>query len=342
MIKEAIEKIVGGKDLSLDEARLVMEEIMEGRATQSQIGSFLTALRMKGETPGEIAGCALGMRDKGERIKVSCPLLVDTCGTGGDGRGTFNISTTAAFVAAGAGLSIAKHGNRSVSSKSGSADVLEALGVKINLTPSEVEEIIQEVGIGFLFAPTFHKAMKYAAAPRKEIGIRSIFNILGPLTNPAGAKYQVVGVYHPRLTQLVAEVLAKLDVVAAFVVHGEGGIDEISVSGPTKVTYMENKRLKTFMITPEDFGLARSKLEKIKGGTPLENAAITRRVLLGKKGPARDVVVLNAGAAICAAGLAENLAKGVKMAQEAIDSGKALAKLNQLVEVSNRKLGVVR
>ncbi|MFZ7102856.1 MAG: anthranilate phosphoribosyltransferase [Peptococcaceae bacterium] len=341
MIREAIGKVTRKENLSLQEAAEVMAEIMGGEATESQIGSFLTALRMKGETPDEIAGCARVMRDKAEKITINHRILVDTCGTGGDGTGTFNISTTAAFVAAGAGLTIAKHGNRSVSSQSGSADVLEALGVKISLNPGEVAKVIEQIGMGFLFAPTFHKAMKHAAGPRREIGIRSIFNILGPLTNPAGAKYQVVGVYDARLTEIVAQVLDKLDVTAAFVVHGDGGLDEISVTGPTKVTLLQNGSIKTFMMVPEDFGFSRRKLADVRGGNAQENADITRRVLEGEKGAARDVVILNAAAAICAAGVVKDLAAGVAMAEETIDTGRALAKLAQLVELTNSRLGVV-
>ncbi|MDK2824345.1 MAG: anthranilate phosphoribosyltransferase [Clostridia bacterium] len=335
MIREAIRKVVRKEDLSLEEANGVMGQIMEGRATEAQIGSFLTALRMKGETPDEIAGCAQVMRDKAVAIKSRYSTLVDTCGTGGDGAGTFNISTTVAFVVAGTGLAVAKHGNRSVSSKSGSADVLEALGVKIDLSPREVEKVLDQIGLGFLFAPVFHQAMKYASAPRKEIGIRSIFNILGPLTNPARAKFQVVGVYDAGLTEVVAQVLDRLGVEGAYVVHGTGGLDEISTLGPSKVTYLNKGSIKTFTITPEDFGFIRRKLADIKGGDAFYNAEITKRVLRGEEGPIREIVVLNAATVISAAGLASDLQEGVKIAMETIDSGKAMEKLEKLIQVSN-------
>jgi len=335
MIREAISKVTKGENLTQKEANGVMNEIMEGNATDAQIGSFLTALKMKGETPEEITGCAQVMREKALPLRSRHSVLVDTCGTGGDGTGTFNISTTAAFVAAGAGLAVAKHGNRSVSSQSGSADVLEALGIKIDLAPNEVEQVLNKIGIGFLYAPNFHKAMKYAVGPRKEIGIRSIFNILGPLTNPARAQYQVVGVYDPKLTEIVARGLEGLGVEAAFVVHGAGGLDELSTLGPSKITQLNKGSIKTFEISPEDFGLPRSRLNSLKGGNAQHNAEITRKVLSGEKGPHRDIVVINAAAVFSAAGLTGSLEEGVKLAQNTIDSGQALDKLEELKEVSN-------
>jgi len=335
MIREAISRVTKGESLTQEEANKVMNEIMEGKATDAQIGSFLTALKMKGETSEEISGCAQVMRDKALPIKSRHSVLVDTCGTGGDGTGTFNISTTVAFVAAGAGLAVAKHGNRSVSSQSGSADVLEALGVKIDLAPNEVEQILDQIGIGFLYAPNFHKAMKYAAGPRKEIGIRSIFNILGPLTNPARARYQVVGVYDVGLTEVVARGLERLGVEAAFVVHGAGGLDELSTLGPSKLTQLNKGSIKTFEITPEDFGLSRSQINSIKGGSAQYNAEITRKVLSGEKGPHRDIVVLNAAAVFAITGFTEDLGEGVKLARDTIDSGKALDKLEEMKEASH-------
>ena len=336
MIREVINKIVRRENLSFTEARDVMEQVMEGKATPAQIGSLLTALRMKGETVEEIAGCAETMRTKALPITSKHSTLIDTCGTGGDGSGTFNISTTVAFVVAGAGLPVAKHGNRSVSSKSGSADLLEALGVKIDLSPSEVEIILNEIGIGFLYAPVFHQAMKHAIGTRREVGIRSIFNILGPLTNPARAKVQVLGVYDPDLTEIMAQVLERLGVESAYVVHGAGGLDEISTLGHTKISCLQQGSIKTFTIYPEDFGFARVTLQDLQGGDAHHNAQITRSVLAGKKGPYRDIVLLNAAAAFVAAGIAKDLAFGVKMAGNSIDSGQALEKLEQLIEATNR------
>lgn len=342
MIKEAIRKIVKGENLSFEEAGAVMRQVMEGRATDAQIGSFLTALNIKGETPEEIAACAQVMREKASPINSKHPFLVDTCGTGGDGTRSFNISTTVAFVVAGAGLPVAKHGNRSVSSRSGSADVLEALGVKIDLSPLEVEFILNKIGIGFLYAPVFHKAMKHAIGPRKEIGIRSIFNVLGPLTNPARAKYQVVGVYDARLTEVIAMVLDQLGVESACVVHGAGGMDEISIAGPTRITHLKKGSIKTYEIKPEDFGLSRRKLSDIRGGNAIYNAEITRRVLEGEKGPCREIVLLNAAAAIVAAGAAGDMHEGIKIAEQSIDSGSALGKLEELVMLSNSDLKNIR
>lgn len=334
MIKEAISKIVTGSDLTLAEARDVMSEIMLGEATLSQIGAFLTALRMKGETVNEIAGCAQAMRESAIAVKPRRSQLVDTCGTGGDGKGTFNISTTVAFVAAGAGLAVAKHGNRSVSSKCGSADLLQALGVNLELTPEQIAKCIDEVGIGFLFAPKLHPAMKHALGPRQEIGLRTIFNILGPLSNPANAKRQLLGVYDGNLTELMAEVLRTLSAEDAFVVHGADGLDELSTTGPNKISRLHNNRVETYHFDPEELGLPKANLSDLAGGTVEENVVITMALLKGERGPKRDVVLLNAAAALIVGGKITNFSEGLKMAAESIDSGKALRKLEQLVVFS--------
>jgi len=340
MIREAISRVIQRENLSFKETSEVMLKVMEGRATSAQIGSFLTGLRMKGETLEEILGCAQVMRDKSFPINSKHSILVDTCGTGGDGTGTFNISTTTIFVVAGAGLAVAKHGNRSVSSKCGSADVLEAMGVKIDLSPQEVELVLDEIGLGFLFAPVFHEAMKYAIGPRKEIGIRSVFNVLGPLTNPARAKFQVLGVYDPNLTEVIAQVLERLGVEGAYVVHGSGGLDEISTLGPTKITHLNKGSIKTYEIRPEDFGIPRRKLSDLQGDDASCNVQIIKRVLSGEKGPHREIVLLNAAAAISAAGAAKDLHEGVKIAAETIDSGKAMKKLEELVYMSHIDLSL--
>ena len=335
MIKEAIAKLIAATDLTEAEMTEVMHEVMTGAASPAQIGSFLTALRMKGETVEEITGAAKVMREKA--TKVDAPEgVVDTCGTGGDGSMTFNISTAAAFVASGSGLVVAKHGNRSVSSKSGSADVLRALGVNIEAEVSRVEECIREAGIGFLFAPMLHGAMKYAAPVRREIGIRSIFNILGPLTNPAGAKRQVIGVYDSALTDLLAKVLNNLGSERAFIVRGEDGLDEITLADETRVTELNAGSIRTYHIRPEDFGFQRCSPEDLLGGGPDENAEIIMGVLEGKKGPARDIVLLNAAAAITAGGLASKIEEGIAIAHGAIDSGEALTRLERLKEITNR------
>lgn len=338
MIKEAISRVISGHSLSDEEAGAVMEQVMEGGATDAQIGSFLTGLRMKGETAEEIFGCARVMRDKAVPFRTRRGKVVDTCGTGGDGTGTFNISTTAAFVVAGANLAVAKHGNRSVSSKSGSADVLKTMGVNMDLAPEEVERVFDRIGIGFLFAPVFHQAMKYAVGPRREIGIRSIFNILGPLTNPARAGFQVLGVYDERLTETMALVLHRLGAEGACVVHGAGGLDEISTLGPSKITRLKAGEIDTFYITPEEFGFPRRKLADIKGDDAAYNGEITRRVLNGEKGPAREIVLLNAAAAFLACGEAADLHEGVRLAAHVIDQGLAREKMEQLIAVSNSGL----
>lgn len=336
MIREAIAKVIERKNLTEDEMISAMREIMDGEATHAQIASFITALRMKGETVDEITGAARVMREKALRVKTKASQVVDTCGTGGDETFTFNISTAAAFVAAGAGLTVAKHGNRSVSSKSGSADVLRSLGVNIEAEVERVEECLDTIGIGFLFAPMMHGAMKHAIGPRREIGIRTIFNILGPLTNPAGAQYQVLGVYRSELTEALAEVLKNLGSVRAFVVSGNDGLDEITLTSETKVSELKDGVVNTYYIKPEDFGMTPCKLFELQGGDPDDNARIIREILGGAKGPKRDVVVLNAAAAIAATGMAKDIKGGIKPAEEAIDSGKAMEKLEGLIEITNR------
>ncbi len=336
MIKDAISKLIKNQDLTESEMIEVMNEIMTGAASPGQIGAFITALRIKGETVAEITGAARVMREKVTKIEVRDKKVVDTCGTGGDETMTFNISTAAAFVAAGAGLTVAKHGNRSVSSRSGSADVLKALGVNIEAEVKRVEECLKEIGIGFLFAPMLHGAMKYAAPVRREIGIRTIFNILGPLTNPAGARCQVIGVYDDSLTDILGKVLSNLGSEHAFVVRGEDGLDEITLAAETKVTELKNGTLRTYHIKPEDFGFKRCKLEDLKGGDPAQNAEIIRAILKGKKGPQQDIVLLNAAAAIAAGGMANSIEEGIAAARGSIDSGAALDKLNKLVEMTNK------
>ena len=335
-IKEAISRIVGGADLTEAETASVMGEIMTGGATGAQIAAFITALRIKGETVSEITGAARVMREKATRIKTPSGNVIDTCGTGGDSSMTFNISTASAFVAAGCGAIVAKHGNRSVSSRSGSADVLKALGVNIEANVKLVEECIAEAGIGFLFAPLLHGAMRYAAPVRRDIGIRTIFNILGPLTNPAGAKRQLLGVYDPALTDIMAKVLFNLGSEHAFVVRGEDGLDEITLTGETRVTELKDGVVRTYHIRPEEFGFERCAPEDLKGGDPETNAAIILDTLKGKKGPARDVVLLNSAAAVTAAGLSGSIAEGIALAHGSIDSGAALEKLEKLKRISGR------
>ncbi|MEK6690347.1 MAG: anthranilate phosphoribosyltransferase [Nitrospirota bacterium] len=334
MIKEAISILIEKIDLSEAEMAEAMREIMEGKATDAQIGAFLTALRLKGETIDEITGAAKVMREKALSIKAPAGT-VDTCGTGGDMAHTFNISTTAAFIVSGAGIPVAKHGNRSVSSKSGSADVLQALGVNIELPPEKIEKSLIEVGFGFLFAPFFHGAMKYALGPRREIGIRTVFNILGPLTNPAGAKYQVLGVYSSDLTETMAKVLGNLGCIHAFVVHGEDGLDEITITGKTKVSELKGGKVENYFIEPSDFGIKTGSIEDLLGGESKENAEITINILKGEKGPKRDIVLLNASAAIVASGKAKDLKEGIAIAERSIDSGAALRKLEGIKKVAS-------
>jgi anthranilate phosphoribosyltransferase len=334
-IREAIEKLVNRIDLSEADTTDVMTQIMTGEATPLQVASFLTALRMKGETVEEITGAAKVMRAKAHRIKVGSKTVLDTCGTGGDQKGTFNISTTVAFVVAGAGVSVAKHGNRSVSSQSGSADVLGVLGVKVDAPRDRVEECIAKIGIGFLFAPLLHEAMKYAVQPRRDIGIRTIFNLLGPLTNPAMASHQLLGLYSGDLVGTVAHVLKNLGSVRAMAAHGLEGLDEISLCGPTKVAELRDGVVKEYLIEPEQFGLNRCQLSDLHGGSADESGLIVRRVLDGAKGPTRDVILLNSGAALYVSGNATTIQDGMRLAAESIDSGKARQKLEQLVALTN-------
>jgi anthranilate phosphoribosyltransferase len=334
MIKEAINTLVSGQSLTFEQASGAMEEIMSGEATPAQIAAFVTALRIKGETADEIAGLASVMRARATPVNISRPAI-DIVGTGGDGSGSFNISTAAAFVAAGAGLRVAKHGNRAASSSCGSADVLEALGVKINLGAEAVAECIETIGIGFMFAPMFHPAMKHAAAPRREIGIRTVFNILGPLTNPARAEHMLLGVPSEELGKKIAAVLHRLGTKHSLVVHGRDGLDEISISGGSIVWEVsEDKSPYTYEISPENFGFKQASLAEIKGRTPEENAGALRRILDGQKGALRDVVVMNAAAALVAGNLTADLKDGVRLAEGAIDSGKAQEKLEKLVALS--------
>ena len=333
MIREAIAKLVGGESLSRDEAAGAMEEIMTGEATGAQIGAFLVALRAKGESVEEIAGLAKVMRNKARPVLTSRPV-VDTCGTGGDGAGTFNISTTAALVAAGAGLAVAKHGNRAVTSSCGSADVLEALGVNIALGPAEVGECLDRVGVGFMFAPLYHPAMKHANGARKELGIRTVFNILGPLTNPAGANAQVLGVPTVDLVEKMARVLLMLGARHSLVVHGDDGVDELSICGPSLVAEVRNGTIATYTVAPEDAGLARASRDDLCGGTAVENAVRVRGILEGSNGGARRVVLLNAAAALVAGDLAKDLREGVALAAEAIDGGGARSRLDELIALS--------
>ena len=340
MIKEAINKLVIGKDLDETLMVQVMNEIMSGETTPAQIGAFITALRIKGETIEEISGAAKVMREKSTKIFTDVAVsegevLMDTCGTGGDSSGTFNVSTTTAFVVAGAGIPVAKHGNRSVSSLCGSADVLEALGVNLELTPEQVGACVKEVGIGFLFAPMLHGAMKYAIGPRREIGIRTIFNVLGPLTNPAGANVQLLGVYSPDLCEKLAQVLGRLGSKRAMVVCGAGNVDELTVTGDTEVAELVDGKVRNYVVRPEDVGMQRSRLADLKGGdTAEESAEQLRGLLQGAKGPRRDMLLLNSGAALYVAGKVPDMKTGVELATEVIDSGAALAKLEALVSFS--------
>ena len=335
MIRESIDTVVSGQSLSMEDASLVMREIMEGEATPAQLGAFLTALALKGETTQEIAGMAKVMREMALQVKVDGELI-DTVGTGGDGKNTFNISTATAFVAAGAGLKVAKHGNRAASGSCGSADVLEALGVQIELSPEAVAQCVNEVGVGFMFAPAFHPAMRYAGPVRREIGIRTVFNILGPLTNPAGAQTQLLGVAFPELGGIMAEVLGFLGSHHAMIVHGHGGLDEISLSGDTSVWEVRGGEVEEWTLHVEDTGLPETTIEAIRGGTKEENAATMRRVFQGEQGPVRDMVLLNSAGVLMVGDKAESIRKGVEMSAGIIDSGAALAKLDQMIEVTQR------
>ena len=332
MIKDAIAKLIERQHLTEAEAEAVMQEIMEGQATPAQIAAYLTALRMNGETADEITGSARAMRAKATRIRPRDPVVVDTCGTGGDGGTTFNVSTTVAFVVAGAGITVAKHGNRAVSSRSGSADVLACLGVRIDLLPEQVEACVNEIGIGFLFAPIFHGAMKHAVGPRQEIGVRTIFNLLVPLTNPAGATVQIVGVYEEGLCDLLANVLMRLGVRHCYVVHGMDGLDEITLTDRTRICEGKAGRLTSYLVEPRDFGFQRVRLKDLTGGDAEENARIIRDILSGREGPRQQLVQLNAAPALVACGKAATLQDGVALAQTIIRSGAAMDKLERLIK----------
>lgn len=334
MIREAIKMLIDNLDLSEAEMAECMKEIMEGKATDAQIGAFLTGLRIKGETIDEITGAARIMREKAITIKAPEGVL-DTCGTGGDMSHTFNISSTTAIVVSACGVPVAKHGNRSVSSQSGSADLLETLGVKIDLPPEKVQDCLFETGFGFLFAPLFHPAMKYAIGPRREMGIRTIFNILGPLTNPAGARRQLLGVFADNLTETLALVLGNLGAIDAMVIHGEDGLDEISISDATRVSRFKDGRVDNFFVAPEDFGIRRREIDLIRGGSKEENAMITLSILKGERGPKRDIVLMNSAAALMVAGKAEDFRTALLVAADAIDSGMASKKLDDVRRVSN-------
>jgi anthranilate phosphoribosyltransferase len=336
MIKDAIAKLADKIDLSEKEAEEVLLEIMSGAATAAQMAAYLMGLRIKGETVDEIVGSARAMRSRAVRMQVADPLVVDTCGTGGDRSHTFNISTTAAFVVAGGGLTVAKHGNRSVSSRCGSADVLAALGVKIDLPTDRVGECVNEIGIGFLFAPLFHGAMKHCAGPRQEIGVRTLLNILGPLTNPAGATIQVLGVYDSGLTELLSRVLMHLGTQHCFLVHGMDGLDEVTLTDRTRVSEGKAGLVSSYFVEPKDFGLERVRLRDLVGGTAEDNAHITREILQGRKGPKRDVVCMNAAPAFVAGRKAKTLQQGFALAGQVIDSGAAIEKLERLIAFTNR------
>ena len=333
--QKILHKVVSGKDLTEDEMMTAMTEIMEGNVVDSQFAAFLTALQLKHETVPEIVGAARVMRTKAEKVKVNASQIVDTCGTGGDGADTFNISTAVSFVVAGADITVAKHGNRAVSSKSGSADVLKCLGVNIDASLSTVERCIEEVGIGFLFAPLMHKAMKHAAKVRKELGFRTIFNLLGPLTNPAHAHGQVLGVYDSRWVNPLAEVLRDLGSHRALVVHGFDGLDEITLTSETQVSELKNDNVSAFTIDPKEFGYSLCSAKDLKGGSPEENAETIRGILQGASGPKTDIVVLNAAAAIYVGGKAESIKRGILVAANSIGSGAAIKKLEELCRVSN-------
>ncbi|MBN1418008.1 MAG: anthranilate phosphoribosyltransferase [Planctomycetes bacterium] len=330
MIREAIRTLVDGKDLGEDLARGALDTIMRGEATEAQIGAFLAALRLKGETVEEVTGLARAMRAAAVRVPTRSEGLIDLCGTGGDGAGTFNISTAATFVVAGAGVPVAKHGNRAASSRCGGADVLEAIGVALDLAPAAVGAAIDAIGVGFLFARQLHPAMKHVARARTDLGVRTAFNILGPLTNPAGARRQLLGVFDGRFAERMAQALKNLDAEAVWIVHGEDGLDEISISGPTRVVELRDGEIRSFRIRPEDAGLGSAPRAAIAGGDAAANAATLRRLLAGERGPIRDVVVLNAAAGLVVADRAKDLREGREMAEAAIDSGAAAGKLDAL------------
>jgi anthranilate phosphoribosyltransferase len=335
MIREAIAKLVDNQPLTHDEAHAALREIMSGEATPAQIAAFITALRIRGETAEVIAGSARAMREHVTAVRTPAGAIVDTCGTGGDGSHTFNISTAAAFVAAGAGAIVAKHGNRGVSSRSGSADVLEALGVNIGAPPAVMEKCLETVGIAFLFAPSLHPAMKHAIGPRREIGIRTIFNILGPLSNPAGARHGVLGVYHRDLVLTIARAATALGVVRLFVVHGHDGLDEITTTTVSSIADVRGEEVNLYTLDPRDYAIPLASRADLVGGDPAHNAALIRGVLDGEPGPRRDIVCLNAAAALVAAGLAEDFRAGIELARAAIDDGRARAKLDALIAATS-------
>jgi anthranilate phosphoribosyltransferase len=334
-IQAAIKSVMARRDLSVDEMVTVMQQIMTGECTPSQIGGFLVGLRMKGETVDELSAAARVMRELSTRVEVDCDYLVDTAGTGGDSSGSFNISTASAIVAAAAGAHVAKHGNRSMTSNSGSADVLEAAGVKLDVKPAQIAACIEQVGVGFMFAPAHHGAMKHAIGPRREMAVRTVFNVLGPLTNPAGAPNQIIGVFDGELVELLARVLQQLGSRHVMVVHGEDGMDEISISAPTRVAELKDGEVSSYSLTPGDFGMETSSVQALKVNSAEESLAMIRTVLADQAGPARDIVCLNAGAAIYVSGCAATLAAGVEAAQAAISSGKAATVLANLVGRTN-------
>lgn len=334
MIKNAIDKLINGQSLEFDETKAVMNQIMSGEATNAQIASFLTALRIKGETPNEISACASVMREKGEKLKRDF-TVAEIVGTGGDCANTFNISTVSGFVISGAGVPVAKHGNRSVSSKCGAADVLEALGVRLDLTPEQNEQVLKECGICFMFAPVYHSSMKYAAPVRRELGIRTVFNILGPLANPTGAEINLIGVYSQELVRPIAEVLQKLGVKIGMVVHGIDGLDEITLTNKTAVCEINGESLTEFVIDPEEYGFTLCENSELVGGNAQENAQTAVEILDGEKGAKRDIVLLNSGVVLYLAGKAQSIEDGIKLAAESIDSGKAKAQLEKLVKATN-------
>jgi anthranilate phosphoribosyltransferase len=345
-INEAIREVVDRRSLTAADAEAVLDQIMSGQSSDAQIAALLTALRMKGETVEEIIGFARVMRRRAASVRprrrvtseiagTERDALIDTCGTGGDVSGSFNVSTATAFVVAGCGVRVAKHGNRSVSSQCGSADVVEALGVRIELAPEQIAACIDEVGIGFLHAPLLHEAMRYVALARRQMGIRTIFNMLGPLTNPAGANAQVIGVYAAPLTEMLAEALRALGSTRALVVHGTDGLDEISISAESKITELSDGQLRTYTVAPEDFGLRRAPLDSIRGGDARQNSAMILEILRGVGGPRRDIVLLNAAAALIASSRASDFSEGVRLAAEAIDSGAAMNRLERLIQFTN-------
>jgi len=334
-IQAAIKSVMGRQDLSVDEMSSIMQQIMTGECTPSQIGGFLVGLRMKGETVDELAAAARVMRELSTRVEVGCDYLVDTAGTGGDSSGSFNISTASAIVAAAAGAHVAKHGNRSMTSNSGSADVLEAAGVKLDISPVQIGECIEQVGVGFMFAPAHHGAMKHAIGPRREMAVRTVFNVLGPLTNPAGAPNQLIGVFDDELVEPMAQVLQQLKSRHVMVVHAEDGMDEISISSPTHVAELKNGEVSNYTITPSDFGMETASLDELKVDSAEQSLATIQAVLAGQAGAAGDIVCLNAGAAIYVSGCADSLVAGIEAARDAINSGKGATVLQELVARTN-------